>query len=391
MSRRFVDVDCWKVRKHGQWAEGDTFLSRRTPDRVMSVLSDGLGSGVKASVLSTLTATLALKSLENRLPPERTAAMIMASLPVCSQRQIAYATFTLLDVEEGCRVRMLEYDNPPALVFRRSEPRTVERAPLPFQDSSQKTKNLGRALFSVEPGDRILFFSDGVTQAGMGSRLHPLGWGASNLQTYVQNLLIQEPGISARQLARRVVKEALKWDQDKAKDDISCAVLSIREPRELLILSGPPYQREKDGELAREFAHWPGKKVICGGTTAQILGRHLNKAVGVNLTGPRDGLPPPGRMEGADLVTEGILTLGRCAELLEGYQTFETVPASPALDLVLHFLDADRITFIVGTRINEAHQDPHMPLELEIRRNIVKKIAGLLEVKFLKQTSIRYF
>ena len=390
MNGTFIDADGWKVCKDGQYAEGDTFLLQRTGDRVCAVLSDGLGSGIKALVLSTLTATLALRCLERDLPADRTASLILESLPVCSVRKIAYATFTLVDADATGHVRLWEYENPPALLIRNGVRVPVERTEIVFGAGLPRHETLRRCEFQAVAGDRLLFCSDGVTQSGMGSPAFPLGWGIEQWAKFSTRTLAETPRISARRLARLTVQEALARDSGKAKDDISCLGLYFREPRDLLIVTGPPFDPSQDEALVETFRSFVGKKIICGGTTAQLIARGLGHPVTVELYGDTDGLPPPALLEGADLVTEGILTLGRCTVLLETQRTFVTQPASPALDLILAFLDADRIRFVVGTRVNEAHQDPALPVELEIRRNIVKKLVTLLREKFLKEVELEF-
>jgi hypothetical protein len=102
----------------------------------------------------------------------------------------------------------------------------------------------------------------------------------------------------------------------------------------------------------------------------------------------RTDLPPASRIEGIDLVTEGILTLSKVESMLaEG-----EVPrgAGPAEKMLQMLADSDQITFLVGTRINIAHQDPTLPVELEIRRNVVKKMKYWLETKWLKNVDVNY-
>ncbi len=398
----FIEVGHWCVSKHGQGAPGDTFLSRKQEGegRLISVLSDGLGSGIKAGVLSTLTATMALKFVESEIPPDRAANIIMNTLPVCRERGISYATFTLVDIQPGAAVRIVEYDNPDYVLVREStvvEPikdsATIQRKHK--QSAPVREETLFYSDFKARPGDRLVFFSDGVTQSGMGSRTHPLGWGAVEVREFILEAVAAAPSVSARDLARSIVGRAHLNDGLAAKDDISCAVVYFRHPRELLIMTGPPVSPERDGELVREFLEFPGKKIVCGGTTANIVSRGTGKPLRIDMKNLDPLVPPTSIMEGADLVTEGIITLGRVAELLErGFPAGDPRVAGErpngATKLVDLVLDSDRITFVVGTKINEAHQDPNMPVELEIRRNVVKKIQGLLTERYLKEAVIRY-
>ena len=394
----FIEVAHYQVCKYKQGAPGDIFLSQKNPadGRVITTLSDGLGSGIKACVLGTLTATMATRFVAFDIPVKRAAEIIMNTLPVCQNRGISYATFTLVDIEPNSTVRIVEYDNPPYVLVREQtiiEPlkdiSTFER-----RDKSTAPKietQLHYSQYEARPGDRLVFFSDGVTQAGMGSIEYPFGWGLTNVQDFILKKILLNPQISARELARLVVCEALKLDENKAKDDITCGVIYSRKPRDLLVLTGPPMHKDNDINIAHTFSLFDGKKVICGGTTANIISRELNRQIRVQLKNPDLQVPPFSEMDGADLVTEGIITLGKVSEMLEkGYQSVYT-HENAATKLVELFLDSDRIQFIVGTKINEAHQDPNMPVELEIRRNVIKKIASMLEEKYLKEVHIQFF
>lgn len=396
-NKTFIEVAHYQTCKYNQRAAGDVFLSQKDQDdgRVIITLSDGLGSGVKANVLASLTATMATKFVAQDIPIKKAAEIIMNTLPVCQERGISYATFTLVDIEDNHTVRIVEYDNPPYILVR--EKTAVE----PIKDVSafeRKDKStapkveaiLHYSQYVARPGDRLIFFSDGVTQAGMGSREFPFGWGEENVQNFLLEKIIQDPQISARELAKLLVTEAWYHDGCKAKDDITCGVIYSRSPRDLLVMTGPPMRKENDDEIAEIFSAFEGKKVICGGTTANILSRELKKPIKVILKNPDPHVPPASEMEGADLVTEGIITLGKVSKLLEnGEVKRERENAvTKLLDLLL---DSDRIQFVVGTKINEAHQDPNMPVELEIRRNVIKKIAQVLEKKYLKEVNIQFF
>jgi hypothetical protein len=252
-----------------------------------------------------------------------------------------------------------------------------------------KDRTIRYSEFDVQLDDRIVCASDGVSQSGLGRKGLPLGWGSDNFVRFLSQQVGQEPEISSQELARKVVAEALVNDGGAAKDDITCGVVYYRHPRRLLVITGPPFSKERDEELAEMAASFPGRKAICGGTTANIISHLLNRSVHACLTNLDPEIPPSAVMEGVDLITEGTMTLARVAEMLErGSQ--EPWPNNAARDLMALMLQSDIVEFVVGTRINEAHQDPNVPVELDLRRNIIRRIVGLLEAKYLKECWIQF-
>jgi serine/threonine protein phosphatase PrpC len=391
----FIEVGHFGLKKHLQNAAGDMFFSQKNDGRVLVCLSDGLGSGIKAGVLATLTATMATKFISLNIPIRRAAEIIMNTLPVCKERGISYATFTLVDIGPNAALKVMEYDNPPYLLIRHQTFAELDKEMRPIERKNKNTAPVKEARLyysksTVSAGDRLVFFSDGVTQAGMGSADLPFGWGIQNVRNFILNRVTLAPDISARALAHAVVQEAAQRDSNKPKDDISCAVVYFRHPRDTLVLSGPPLRPENDKDFARCFSLFNGTKIISGGTTANIISRELGKPISLSLKDIDPHVPPFSRMEGADLVTEGIITMSVASEILEnsGEPSGKANAATKMVDLLLN---SDRISFMVGTKINDAHQDPNMPVELEIRRNIIKKIALLLEEKYLKEVHIQYF
>ncbi|MDR3341632.1 MAG: serine/threonine-protein phosphatase [Treponema sp.] len=397
LSETFIEVDHFQVRKYHEKAAGDVFLSQKnhTDGRVIATLSDGLGSGIKASVLATLAATMATKFISFNIPIRRAAEIIMNTLPVCSERGISYATFTLVDIETTAVVKIIEYHNPGYVLIRQQTMIEPIKEMTPFKRKNKKTgpkqdSFLFYSKYAARPGDRLVFFSDGVTQSGMGTKERPFGWGVG-AQLFILETIKKTPDISARDLARVIVQEAAFNDGGKPQDDISCAVVYFRHPRNMLILTGPPVYPENDREIARLLGAFEGIKVICGGTTANIISRELEKPITMSWTDFDPKVPPMSRIEGADLVTEGIITMGVVSEILSANGEYEPGKKNAATKIVDLLLNSDRITFVVGTKINEAHQDPSMPVELEIRRNVIKKIAALLEERYLKEVRIQYF
>lgn len=391
MADCFIEVDSAQRAKNGQLISGDVFLSEnlKTEGRIVSVLSDGLGSGVKASVLATMTATMALKFAVSPMDMLTSAGIIMDTLPICSLRQVSYSTFTIVDASSSGETRIMEHGNPPFLLIRPSGGHPIEK--IEVRPKQWQERVIHYSTFNAHLEDRIVFFSDGITQAGMGGCRTPLGWGLENVDAFVRAQIEEDPYISARELSRLLVARAEEVDALSAKDDITCGVVYFRSPRQLLVLTGAPFQFSHDRDLARLAETARGRKVICGGTTANIIARQLEREVKMDLSQPLDPrIPPASRMKGFDLVTEGTLTLGEVLRLLEEGFEPETLKPNPATRLANLLLDSDIVRFAVGTRINEAHQDPNIPVELGLRRNIVKRIAHVLEKRYLKKTSIQY-
>lgn len=387
----FIEVDYCQRAKHGQLISGDVFLSEKVKEegRIVSVLSDGLGSGVKASVLASMTATMALKFAASAMDIRRSAEIIMDTLPICSVRKISYSTFTVVDMAESGQTRIIEHGNPPFLLITPEGETKIEK--IEVRPERWHDRVISYTCFDVQREDRIVFFSDGISQAGMGEYRTPFGWGVPGVEQYIREQIDRHPHLSARELSRALVARAEEVDGLTAKDDITCSVVYFRSPRQLLVMTGAPFNRAHDQDLARMAERTPGRKVICGGTTANIISRQLNRPIQIDMRQARDSrVPPLARMEGFELVTEGILTLGEVLRLLEEGFAPEELRSNAAVRLASMLLDSDIVKFAVGTRINEAHQDPNIPVELDLRRNIVKRIARLLEDKHMKRVIIQY-
>jgi hypothetical protein len=391
-SNIFIDIFCQQVNHEGEGICGDVFLSRRVKEegRTIIVLSDGMGSGIKANVLASLTASMAVNfTLEHR-ELRKTAEIIMNTLPVCSVRKISYSTFTIIDIEDDGFVTIVEYDNPDCLILRGEEIFDPGWEVVFLESEKYQSKEIKTCSFRAEKEDRLLFWSDGIIQSGMGSLAFPFGWGRDALVEQSVKILKNNPFTSSAKLARKIVSIASQHDGGKPKDDSSCGVVYFREPRKLLLVSGPPFDDRRDTDFALKVQRFSGKKIIAGGTTAEIIARELALKfdAGMDQTDPE--LPPASYVEGINLVTEGILTLGKAAKILENMRKDTRLGLGPADLIVKSFLESDRIHIINGTRINVAHQDPNLPIELEIRRSVIKRIVTLLEEKFLKEVSVEY-
>lgn len=388
-----VEIDVQQKRPKGEIACGDVFQSDifREEGRTILVLSDGIGHGLKASVLATLTATMALKYAMFHTKPEISARIIMEALPKSSDGKENYATFTIIEVETDGQVRIINYDNPPVLIIRNGQ----HFQPKEYELKVRGEENIGKLLkcreFIARKEDRIIFLSDGVPQSGLGNKRYPMGWGIDNVADFAHNQVNRMPDISATKLARKIINQAAMNDNFELKDDTTCGVIYFREPRRFMLITGPPFYKIKDYDFVDRIKGFKGKKIICGGTTAEIIARELSMDVEIQhgAKNPKS-LPPVARLEGFEMVTEGILTLGKVEEILETYDSETRLEDSPAEKVVKLLLEHDSIEIILGTRINWAHQDPEQPVELELRKFVVKRIMKLLTDKFFKHVEIEY-
>jgi hypothetical protein len=288
-------------------------------------------------------------------------------------------------------VRIINYDNPPVMIFRNGKPFQPKEYELEVRGKENVGKLLRCREFTAKKEDRMIFLTDGVTQSGLGNNRYPMGWGHEKIHEFALNQVTRMPDISATKLARKIVNQASMNDNFEVKDDVTCGVIYFREPRKFMLITGPPFYKIKDFDFVDRIQDFNGKKIICGGTTAEIIARELNMEVEIEHAAKNPhALPPPAKMKGFEMVTEGILTLGKVEEILESYNSDTRLQDSPAEKVVKLLLQHDSIDIIVGTRINWAHQDPEQPLELELRKFVVKRIVKILTKKFFKKVLVEY-
>jgi sulfur transfer complex TusBCD TusB component (DsrH family) len=394
MTEFHIEIDFAQKQPSGQIVCGDVFISKliKEDGRTILVLSDGVGHGVKANVLATMTATMALNYTALYKRPEAAARIIMEALPRDSDGVKTYATFTIIELESDGMVRIVNYDNPKSVIIRNGVPFTPTKE---YLLDITGIENIGKVLrcreFQAKKEDRIVFMTDGITQSGMENEKLKMGWGQENVEAYVVQQLARSSDISARRLTKKVLNKAIQNDGFHLRDDASCGVIYFREPREMLLITGPPFFKAKDRDFAQRIHDYKGIKIVCGGTTAEIIARELNEEIETEISLSNPYALPKYALAGFHLVTEGILTIGKVEELLENYDSEQRFGNSPPEEIVKQLMLHDRIVVLVGTRINWAHHDPDQPIEMEIRKFVVKRIVKLLEEKFFKEVVINFY
>ena len=379
----FIEVDWFNRHKFHKVCSGDIFLSERQKDgSVVAVLTDGLGSGQQANVCASLTATMAMEYMRAAIGLRRAATLIMDALPICPERHITYSTFTMIHASPGGEVRMIEYENPPAVLLRGTVPESIERTV--FTLPRWEGRKLSYSTFRMALGDRLFFCSDGITQAGLGTDGYPFGQGLESVIPWLQEAI----AIGAYPLCKGAADRATRLDGGRAGDDTTAAMLHYRRPRLTQMLTGCPFDRTQDAAYAA-LAAQPGVSVIVsGGSTADLIARELGRPIETPLVALDPEVPAGSEIPGIDLVTEGCVTLSKVIALLrEPGPDLRVNPATKMRDLLLA---SDRIRIDVGTAINPAHQDPNLPVALDIRRNIVRELADLLRTHYFKDVEVRF-
>ena len=353
------------------------------------VLADGLGSGVKANILATLTSKIVCTLAGGGMPIEECVATVASTLPVCSVRQVAYSTFSILRIVENRTARLIQFDNPATIVLRGGEPYDY-----PVSTRVISGKTIRESSFSVENGDVLIAVSDGAEYAGVGRALN-FGWTRENIARFASANYLPEN--SAKTTAGLIAEECGRLYGGKPGDDTTVAVVRVRRRHPVNLVVGPPASREQDMKMMNLFFAKEGSRIVCGGTTGQLAAAYLGKPLLPSLHYPDPNVPPISAIEGVDLTTEGVVTLSRVltyaqdfldrAKLAPVWATGRDGASLIAREL---FENATDINFFVGLAINPAHQNPDLPITFGIKQQLIQNLAGCLE-QMGKHIRLSYF
>ncbi len=386
-----IDIDWREVGEKGSAVSGDVCITKKGKDRTVMVVCDGCGSGVKANIYASVVASMSTNYALAGEHPLRAAKAIVETFSRGVQKlDYNQATFTIISIRDSGTVRIVEFENPLSVIVRNGIVGEIDRSIHRITLDNGREINIVISQLEATFEDRIVVFTDGVTQSGFGTKRMSQGWGREGAVELIKNIMAQNPTISSTDLCQSIVDESEKNDLFVAKNDIGCASIYFRTPRKILICTGPPFHEKEDAYLAQRVKDYKGEVIISGGTTAGIIARELGREINVVLKRDPAGLPPASRMEGATMVTEGVLTLAKGRGLLHALKSSEVKAKGIAGKYAQHLLDHDVIEFLVGNRINSVHHDPTLPAELELRRSVVKEIAHILETKFMKRVIIDY-
>ena len=384
-----AEIGYKSINHYGEELCGDHIDVIENDDSTVIVLADGLGSGVKASILSTLTAKIISTMMAAGLPIEECVSTIAATLPVCSQRQVAYSTFTIIHLIENETANIIQYDNPQVILVRDGESYDYHMTEMNIDG-----KKIFRSTLSLKEGDVFIAMSDGCPHASADNKYN-YNWKREDIAAYMEALIAGD--YTAKNLSTMLVDECEKLYAGKPADDTTACVVKIRKRAPMNILFGPPKDRNDTTEMMSLFFSKAGKHIVCGGTTSSIVANYLRKPITVSKNFEPGGLPPISFIDGVDLVTEGVVTMNKVVEYAKDYignnELFEHwsfKKDGASLISRLLFEEATDINFFVGRAINPAHQNPDLPVSFNLKMSIVSELEACL-LKMGKRVKVSYF
>lgn len=388
-----VDVAYKSLNKFTEILCGDKVEILKTDDSNIVILADGMGSGVKANILSTLTSKILGTMFLNGATLEECVETIVQTLPVCQVRQVAYSTFSILQVFQNGEAYLVEFDNPGCIFIRDGKLVTI-----PENIREIEGKKINEFRFQVKKGDALILMSDGTIHAGVGQLLN-FGWCWEDIAAYA----VKQYGrtISAIRLAAEICHACDELYMYRPGDDTTVAVMRIIDSKPVHLMTGPASRKEDDETMVAEFMSGDHvKRIVCGGTSATIVSRVLNRQLDVSLDYVDPDIPPIAYMDGIDLVTEGVLTLNRVVQLLKRYVKNEAVaegffeeldqPNGGSMAAKMIIEDCTELHLYVGKAINSAYQNPGLPFDLGIRQNLVEQLKHTVE-EMGKPVTVTYY
>ena len=385
-----ADIGYKSINHYGEELCGDHVdIVEEGENSTVIVLADGLGSGVKASILSTLTSKIISTMMAAGLSIEDCVRSIAATLPVCSVRGVAYSTFTIMNIVNNETIDIIQYDNPQVIVLRDNQ-----NYDYPKTEMNIDGKKIYKTSLKLCENDIFIAMSDGCPHAGLGAKYN-FGWKREEIIEYMT--AVSFCGYTAKNMSTMLVDECDKLYGHKPGDDTTSCVVKIRKREPMNILFGPPSNRDDCNRMMALFFSKEGKHIICGGTTSSIASKYLGKPLRASLNFESSDVPPTAELEGVDLVTEGVITVNKVLEYAKDYLgenkhyehwNFKHDGASMICRLL--FEEATDINFYVGRAINPAHQNPDLPITFSIKMNLVEELSECLR-KMGKKIKVSYF
>lgn len=386
-----TDAGYMSRNKHGEQLCGDHVeIIEKEDGTLILVLADGLGSGVRACILSTLTSRIISTMMAESMSLEECVETIAATLPVDPARDVAYSTFTIIRIAPGGgEAEIIQYDNPGVIMLRDGKLFEFDKTM-----STIGGKKIFRSKIKTAEDDVFVAMSDGVEHAGIGGRYN-FGWKRTDIAEWLEGLY--NVGFTAKTISTILVDECVKLYGNEPGDDTTAATIRIRRREPMNFMMGPPANPDDLGKMHALFFSKEGGRIICGGTTSQLAAKYLGKEVVPVLDYSDPDIPPIATVEGVDLVTEGVVTVSRVLEYARDhldenklYSKWNTGRDGASRIARKLFEEATDINFFVGRAVNPAHQNPNLPINFNIKMQLIDELADCLK-KMGKRIKVSYF
>lgn len=343
-----LDVATHSTPRHTGEPIGDVVRVTRDKAATVIILADGLGHGITAQVAATLYSARLAELLRRDFSLRDAFLKVAHDIHATRADGGLYAALVLARVRPSGETTILTYDAP-AAIFVGAQVASV----LAGHTLDGERALIREAHCFLEAGEGLLLMSDGVTQAGLGRGLRD-GFTSDGVARFVTDCLGEQ--VPLAELGRRLHLRARELWGEKQGDDVTATLLSARIGQPLVLLSGPPANRSNDARAMREFLDAPGKKVICGASSAMMAARFLGKSLKVDQENASAITPPRYYLDGIDLVTEGVVTLNQVLNIV-GADPTRYEPDNSVSTLTSWLKEADRIDFLVGRAANLGGSD----------------------------------
>lgn len=374
-----LDVGWRSLHHYDEELCGDRVMLRRDEGTFMGVLADGMGSGVKANIMSTMTGTILSTMLAGGADVETAVDTVVKTLPICSERGISYCTFSVVKVQPDGQAVFVEYDNPVTWFVRGGQSSQLEYKRLIMSD-----KIIREASEQLIPGDLIVVTSDGAVNAAA-DNVFSFDWTWESLAKWLEE---NAPYYTTAQMLAYALTEKINdLYFGQPADDTTAMVIKVMKDSPVSLIFGPAEDKEHDREMVKAFMADPGIKIVCGGTTAQIVGRITGQEViPLDMDDDGMGVPPISFMDGVDLVTEGVVTMAKALEIVRDY--FENGPSMEDFSLLdmengASFIakqlieDCTELKIYLGRALNPAYKDDNK-LGVSVKSSIVGELKDIL-------------
>ena len=390
MNNLWTDTGYVSINKKGEQLCGDKVeIIGSADDCLTLVLADGLGSGVKANILSTLTSKILSTMIDAGMSIEECVETIVKTLPVCQVRKVAYSTFTIIRIDHNDTARIIQFDNPNVIFLRNGK-----NVDYPIISRVVGDKTVLESTIPLQLDDTFIAMSDGAIYAGVGKSLN-FGWQRENIIDFAEAIF--DWSMSAKTISTMIVDECNTLYEGEPGDDTTIACVKIKKRNPVNLMIGPPSNPKDVNMMMNLFFSKEGSKIVCGGTTSTLAAEFLGKPINTSIDYCDPEIPPIAYVEGIDLVTEGVITVSRVVEYAKAFLSSNDITApwanrkdGAAKIAQMLFEQATDINFFVGKAINPAHQNPNLPINFGIKIRLIQELAEYLK-QMGKHIKVSYF